>query len=190
LEEQMKKQQEMIQQQQEQLLEQQRKVAEQAQQIEEAKKQATAARKSATSVLKEAQARNTASNDHTNLAEVANVFASAANKSKGRVSKGQKPNVNKGAASRKGANKKNNEAQPSAAAANKENIGPSIQESEMGDSSNNVRHAVLCTTFSTCGCSNDLSIWLLGLFWYLLLQLNQAEDAPVSGWQGLSTVFY
>jgi hypothetical protein len=93
--------------------------------------------------------------------------------------------------SRKGATKKNNEAQ-SSAAANKENVGPSIQESEMGDSGNDVpvRHAVLCTTFSTCGCSNDLSIWLMGLFWYLLLQLDQAEDAQVSGWQGLSTVFY
>lgn len=173
---------------QEQLLEQQRKVAEQAQQIQEAKKQATAASKSAKSVLKEAQSRNTASNNHANFADMANALSSVSNKSRGRV--GAKPNVNKGTAkSRKGATKKNNEAQQSAAA-NKENVGPSIKESEMGDSSNNVRHAVLCTTFSTCGCSNDLSIWLMGLFWYLLLQLDQAEDAQVSGWQGLSTVFY
>ena len=186
----MAKQQEMIRQQQEQLLEHQRKVAEQAQQIEEAKKQASAAKKSATSVLKEAQARNTASNDRMKLAEMANVVASAANKSHKGTSKVQKPLVMKGAAaaSKKGAKKKNNEAQPSAA--NKENVGPSIQESEKDDSSNNVRHAVLCTTFSTCGCSNDLSIWLLGLFWYLLLQRDQAKDAPVSGWHGLSNVFY
>jgi len=162
----MKQQQEMIQHQQAQLLEQQRKVAEQAHQIEEAKKQATAARKSAKSVMKEAQVRNTASNDHANLADMANVLSLAANKSRGRG--GTKPNVNKKepAKSRKGSSKKSKEAQPSAAA-NKENVGPSIQEPEMSDSSNNVRHAVLCTTFSTCGCSNDLSIWLLGLFWYL-----------------------
>lgn len=178
----------MIRQQQEQLLEHQRKVAEQAQQIEEAKKQASAAKKSATSVLKEAQARNTASNGRMNLAEMANVIASVANKSHKGTSKVQKPLVKNGAASKKRAKKKNNEAQPSAA--NKENVGPSIQESEKDDSSNNVRHAVLCTTFSTCGCSNDLSIWLLGLFWYLLLQRDQAKDAPVSGWHGLSTVFY
>jgi superfamily II DNA helicase RecQ len=154
----MAKQQEMISQQQEQLMEQQRKVAEQAQQIEEAKKQASAARKSATSVLKEAQARNTASNDRANLAEAASVAASVANKSNKGTSKVKKPTVNKApGASKKGRNKKNNEAQPSAAA-NKENIGPSIKESDKDDSSNNVRHAVLCTTFSTCGCSNDFSI--------------------------------